>query len=236
MEACYDWERPTSAEEERFEVPRRSLWYMLRSYVLKRADVEKVFEWACRQNLWGRWMPESDEIYRVFLGEFHWAPAYLFHNKRYHGPPGWTRGDRGDMPAKILPTTNLYMREGNGYDCSVDDTIHIYLPCGWLADAMRLQWTGAEGRYFNEHGELVAFDPSVDQVGPGALLMNKDRLLEFLYNAGYDMFWTVLGEKDVIGGRDYPGEWKGRLIINGAFRFEDGQIRGTTTTTFEAPR
>ena len=236
MEAYYDWEQPTSPEEERFEVPRRSIWYMLKSYILKKDDTEVLFEWAAKQNLWGRWMPESHDLYRVFLGEFHWAPAYLYHNKPYYGQVGWTRGDHKDMPAEVLPTTNLYTHEGNGYDCSVDETMHIYLPCKWLVDLMQLHWNGAEGRYFNQEGQLLAMDPSVDDVGPGALLINKYRLLECLHQAGYDMFWTVLGEKDVVGGRDYPDEWKGRLIINGAFRFQDGKICGTTHTTFEAPK
>jgi hypothetical protein len=101
---------------------------------------------------------------------------------------------------------------------------------------MQLHWTGAESRHFNQQGQLIAMDPSVDHVGPGALLINKDRLLELLHQAGYDMFWTLLGEKDVVGGRDYPNKWKGRLIINGAFRFQNGKIRGTTGTTFEAPK
>jgi hypothetical protein len=236
MEAFYDWEQPTSPEEERFEVPRRRIWYMLRSYVVKRADMENAFEWSAKQNFWGRWMPESHDLYRIFLGEFHWAPAYLYHNRPYHGQPGWTRGDHNDLPVEVLPTANLYTHEGNVYDCSVDETLHIYLPCKWLADLMQLHWTGAEGRYFNQQGQLIAMDPSVYQVGPGALLINKDRLLECLHQAGYDMLWTVLGEKDVVGGRDYRREWKGRLIINGAFRFQDGQIRGTIGTTFEAPK
>ena len=209
---------------------------MLRSYIVKRADMENVFDWAAKQNLWGRWMPESHDLDHVFLGEFHWAPAYLYHNRPYYGQPGWTRGHHNEMPAEVLPTTNLYTHGGNSYDCSVDETIHVYLPCQWLADLMQLHWTAAEGRYFNQQGQLIAVDPSVDQVGPGALLINKDRLLESLHQAGYDMLWTMLGEKQVIGGRDYPRGWKGRLIINGAFRFQDGKIRGTTHTTFQAPK
>lgn len=236
MQSHYDWEQPISAEEERFEIPRRRIWYMLRSYIVKRTDLENVFRWAEKQNFMGRWMPESKEIYRVFLGEFHWAPAYVYHNTPYYGQPGWTRGHRNETPGEILPTSNLYMGEGNSLDCSIKDTIHIYVPCGWLADMMQLRWVGAEGRYINKAGDLIAFDPSVNEAGPGALLMNKDRLLEFLHQSGYDMIWTVLGEKDVVGGRDYPREWKGRLIINGEYRFQDGQIRGTTGTTFEAPK
>jgi hypothetical protein len=234
MEAAYDWEPPTSPEEERFEVPRRSIWYMLKSYIAKRGDVEAVLEWAAKQNFMGRWMPESHELYRVFLGEFHWAPAYLYHNRC--AQPGWTRGDRDVIPVEVAPTTNLYMREGNSYDCSVDETIHIYLPCGWIAEAMRLRWCGVDGRYFNQHGDLIAFDPSVEEVGPGALLMNKDRLLEFLQRAGYDILWTLLGEKDIVGGWDYPGGWKGRLIINGAFVLQNGSIRGNVSTLFESPK
>ena len=46
----------------------------------------------------------------------------------------------------------------------------------------------------------------MDEVGPSVLLMNKDRLLRFLNKNGYDQFWAVLGEKDVIGGGGYPGD------------------------------
>jgi hypothetical protein len=180
-------------------------------------------------------MPESHELYRVFLGEFHWAPAYAYHNKSYHGQTGWTRGDKNSIPAEVLPTSSLYLKEGTDYDCSIEDSIHIHLPCGWLADGMKLRWRGTEGRYFNKQGELIAFDPSVGQAGPAALLMNKDRLLEFLDAAGYALFWTLLGEKQMIGGRDFPREWKGRLTISGAYRLHDGVIKGTTTSTYEAP-
>ena len=77
---------------------------------------------------------------------------------------------------------------------------------------MRLRWAGTEGRYFNQAGELIALVPSVTEEGHGALLINKDRLLEFFDQAGYTIIWTALGEKDVVGGRDYPDNWKGRLI------------------------
>ncbi|HXH48490.1 MAG TPA: AVAST type 2 anti-phage system protein Avs2 [Terriglobia bacterium] len=236
MEAYYNWEQPTPPEEERFEVPRRSIWYMLRTYIVKRTDTRKVFNWASRRDFWGRWMPESKELYRVFLGEFHWAPAYKYFNTPYHGQSWRARGEGCVIPAEILPTASFYVEGGSGYDCSIDEGIYIHVPCRWLAEGMKMCWKGVDGSYFGENGDLLAFDPSVNEVGPGALLINKDRLLAFLRDEGYDMFWTVLGEKDLIGGRDYPGSWKGRLIVNGAFRIKHNSVKGALRTRFDGPR
>ena len=118
MQAFYDWEQPTSPEEERFDVPRRRIWYMLRSYVVKRADMENAFEWSGRQNFWGRWMPESHYLDRIFLG--------FSLGSRVFTTIGPITGSRRDLRLQRLASRcpfhrNRYTHEGNGYDCSVDD-------------------------------------------------------------------------------------------------------------------
>ena len=84
------------------------------------------------------------------------------------------------MPAKVLVSTEQYSQEHNSYDCSIDDAINIDLPAKWLADHMGLQWNGIEGHFFNQDGKLIAYDPSVRSIGPGALLMNRDAFTEIL--------------------------------------------------------
>lgn len=56
-----------------------------------------------------------------------------------------------------------------------------------------------------------------------------------LHQNGYDIFWTLVGEKDIVGGLDYPREWKGRLEINAALRVANNRIEGRVNTKFESP-
>jgi hypothetical protein len=232
MEAYYRYEQPTPIEEDRFELPRRDIYYMIKSYIVKKSDIGKLFDWATNQNFMGRWMPEAHSLYRVMLGEFYWSPAFLYHDIPYYSHDGWNEGTREKLPKKVLVSADQYTHESNSYDCSIDETINIDLPAKWLTDQMGLRWNGVEGHYFDHTGKLIAFDPSVRSVGPGALLINRDALLEFLNQNGYEILWTVLGEKNFIGGGLSVGNWKGRLEINGAYRIYKNRIKGKINTKY----
>lgn len=234
METFYNWEQPVPPGEERYEVPRRQIWYMIKSYIVRKSDMEELFDWAKKQNFEGRWMPESDELYNVFLGEFFWAPAFEYHNIPYYYHSGWTRGHDKPIPKELLVSTDQYMQEGNVFDCSIDETVHIFLPTKWIADNMMLEWDGAEGQYFDEKNNLIAFDPSVRTSGPGALVINRDAFLKFLNDSGHDILWTILGEKNIIGGDMAHKEWKGRLGLSGAYRIRDNRIEGVVKTAFRS--
>ncbi|MCD6239204.1 MAG: ATP-binding protein [Thermotogae bacterium] len=232
LEAFYRWQQPTPPGEERFEIPRRDIWYMLKSYIVKKSDMDELFDWAKKQNFMGRWMPESHETTRVFLGEFFWAPAFEYHNVPYYHHDGWTRGGENQIPKQVLVSTDQYMQEYSGYDRSIDETIHIYLPVKWLADSMGLCWNGVEGHFYDNKGNLIAFDPSVRTPGPGALLINRGAFLQFLNDRGYDILWTILGEKNIIGGRMSPDDWKGRLELIGTYRIHQHNIEGGSKAKF----
>jgi hypothetical protein len=234
LEAFYNWEQPTPPGEDRFEIPRREIWYMIKSYIVKKSNMEELFDWAKRQDFSGRWMPESDELYNVFFGEFFWAPAFEYHNIPYYYHDGWTLGHDNRIPKKVLVSTDQYMQERGGYDCSINETINVHLPSKWIADKMALRWNGVEGHFFNEKGDLIAFDPSVRTRGPAALLMNQYQFLTFLNENGYDILWTILGEKNMIGGGMSHKEWKGRLELSGAFRIRENRLEGAIKTRFRS--
>jgi hypothetical protein len=234
MEAYYQWEQPTATGEDRFEIQRREFWYMLNSYIVRKSDVDELFEWAKKRDFMGRWMPESHETTRVFLGEFFWAPAFKYHNIPYYNHVGWTRGQSKRVPKEVLVSTDQYMHEYSGYDCSISKTINIYLLAKWVADNMGLRWNGVEGHFFNDKGDLIAFDPSIETSGPGALLIKRDAFRKFLNDNGYDVLWTILGEKNLIGGHLSHENWKGRLELSGAYRIRENRIEGAINTRFHS--
>lgn len=230
LRASFNWEQPTPPEEERFEIPRREIWCTIRSYIVKKSDIEELFKWAKKQDSMD-WMPESHDLHGVFLGEFFWSPAYEYHSFEYSGYKEWTRGDNECIPKEVLITAEEYSWGHEDYDCSLDEGIGIYLPARWLVHHLGLRWNGVEGKFFDEDGNLIAFDPSVRAPGPGALLINRNTFLKFLNNNGYDILWTIVGEKNIIGemARD---EWKGRLKLSGAYRIHDGKLFGKVNKKF----
>ena len=132
------------------------------------------------------------------------------------------------MPVYVA--TEGYMKEGGVIDCSVDEGYTIHLPAKLILDGMALDWRGTEGHFFNAKGTLVAFDPSVRQAGPGALLIRKDQFIQFLHDNDYEVLWTVLGEKNDYRGS--PQQWKGRLEISGAYKLINRTVKGSLNTTF----
>lgn len=219
LENHSSWDEPVQMGED--DLPKRQIWYMLKSYLVHKEDIDCIYDWAVQQNFMGRWMPESHGLSQVFLGEFFWSPAFEYHNTSYFSHNGWTDGDDNKIPKKVLVTTDRYIQESFGFDCSVDESYNIYLPAQLLADQMKLRWNGVEG-FFEQAGRLIAFDPSVREVGPMACLINREALLEFLDQNGYDILWTFLGEKIILNGNPLHA----RLELSGALRLKEGHLEG----------
>lgn len=228
--ACfYDWEEPTPPDSERFDIPRRYVWYMVKSYLLKSEQEDSFCNWAERQQFMGRWMPESPEQQTgVFLGEFFWAPAFEF-DTPYYAQSGWTRGDDNRLPCEVLASADRYLQEHSSYDHSIEDTILIRLPAKWIADNMKLSWRGIDGCYFDPAGHLVAQDPAVRTPGPRALLVEKEFFSAFLAAEGYRLVWTLLGEKGIRSRWTGSGTWPGRMELSGYLREKDGRPDGVAT-------
>jgi hypothetical protein len=166
-------------------------------------------------------LPDNgDHPARHFLGEVGSSPAWSDLSYEYHGFPGWSKRsgyDAPDLPAPVLATSLDYFAEFNSSDCSLDDTVRITLPTPWLVEQLQLRPGAREGEYLDARGAIAAFDPSVHERGPHALLLRAD-VLGTLHDAGYDLVWTVRGElragtwSDVsdyahAGARDLAGGW-----------------------------
>jgi hypothetical protein len=231
LECNYNWEEPTPPEIEKYDVPRRDIWYMLKSYLVREEDECTFFNWAKHQHFMGRWMPESHETSKIFLGEFFWSPAFEYFDTPYYCHDGWTQG-RDGQPCPILVTSDQYFNERAGYDCSIDETISFYLPAKWIADEMDLSWLGVDGCYYSNSGELAAQDPSVCTPGPRALLMNKELFMSYLAEKGYSLVWTILSEKDDIGGGMRDTDWPGRMELSGTLVLKNGRPKGLATAYF----
>jgi hypothetical protein len=222
------WEQPRPAEEERYEMPTRRIWFKFRAFLVKKADRKSVMDWGKQHDFRGERFVDVNGLTSVFLGELFDSPAFDFHNNSYYDREGWTRGFRSGLPTTILGLSDHYLWEisDHGYDCSLDDSISINLPCKWLVDALKLEPWGGEGVYRDKTGRTIAYDPSVKSPGRGSLLFRADAAFELLDSRGYSIIWLVIGEKDIIGGKRDEKEWKGRLEMLGIYALNEKSITG----------
>jgi hypothetical protein len=170
-------------------------------------------------------MPERGDIRHVFLGECFWAPAFR-ETIAETNSDDWSRGSFDRIPMAILPTTVDYVCESSGFDCSIDESLSIRLPVAAIANGMKLRWNGVEGQYIDQNDRVTAFDPSVFEAGPGALLMRPDALKKYLAENELELFWTLLGEKQLIGGHTAHLDNSGWLQVSGVYRLTSSGIVG----------
>jgi hypothetical protein len=235
LETYPEWQELTPISQEGEDLPRRWLWYQLRSFLVERTKAHRMFQWLSKQHFWGRWMPENPDFKNVFLGEFYWAPAVNRHTGVIKATNATdSRGPK--IPYSFILTSADYHARMNSFDCSVEDSFPIRMPGAWIIREMGLQGNRVEGEFVDSAGNLVAFDPAVSLSGPNALLIRKERLLTFLKEAKYEIMWFLLAGKQSLGGDFGAKEWLGELQISGAYRVVGDKILGGIRTKAIKPK
>lgn len=238
LEGFANWEEETPPELESYDLPTRNLFYLVKGYLVRKKDKEKVFNWAKKQNFIGRWMTESHEFRGVFLAEYPWAPAFLYFYVPYYSHHRWTDGSGPQrIPGKILVLDDQYMSSGSSTDCSTNNPIRVKLPAKFLIDEMKLVQKFSDGRFFDSHGNLVAFDPNVFNANTlNHVLIRKEIFCSFLTRKGYAILWTLLGEKNMLGGSYGGSNWIGRLELSGAYTLNNrNKLVGRIKSNFKSP-
>ncbi len=228
LETSCLWAQPRPVDAADHEIDGRRLAYWMKSYLVQKDHFEQVVRWARTRNLHRQRLPEVHYPTQAFLGEFSWARAVTSQTGLHNRRPGWTKGDaRSPIPHPILATDDTYFWEQSGYDCSIDDTFDIVLPCKELIEGLSIAWRGSEGRFYDATGTIIASDPSVREAGPGALVVAREPFLAFLERENLSIFWAVFGERQVIaprhGGMNYNE-------LSGVYVLRDGAIEGELTT------
>ncbi len=232
LEGFVKWEEKTPPEHKKYDIPVREVWYMIKSYIVKKNDANKFFEWAKEQDFMGRWMPESNSFYETFLGEYPNSVAFEDLRGDYNI---WTKLGRGskDLQIPVVVTDDSYLNEFT-LDCSHSGSVSVKLPCKWLVNKMKLHHKYLDGRFYDKQDNLTTITTSIfEESLPSALLIDKKALIDFLDKKGYTIFWTLLGEKQLIGGSHSRDDFVGRLEISGAYTInKKGDVIGESYNKF----
>ena len=196
LEAHPQWSTWDSdaTEDHRF----RRAWFQIRSYLIRIADMEKCWRWLRTANLYGRWMPEGPEFYEEYFGEYPWGVPYNTFPDRWYG-----RCHERETPVEVVATTCQLGSEWSR-DGFQEETIWTLAPARVFFDDGPL-WFDGRKCFVSSDRRPLFIDPSLDEPGSMAFLVDATHLQRFLTARGLAMLWTVLGESAILGDHSRGG-------------------------------
>lgn len=229
LEGYPSWSEPKKIGEEKWDQPHKELWCQIRSYLVKDDEYDTFRAWAVKQDFIGRRMPKSGDRHEIFSREYYWSPAQDYLIAEYHGGTEWTEvhdKDSGRYVAEVNVTVQGFVWEEE-FDKSKEQTIRFLKPSTVIYEGMDLKDSQREGEFIGNSQEIQCFAPNVHHDSKSYLIVRKRSFLKFLNENKLKIVWTVLGEKQIIGGRSFGIEHHGRLEISGAYYFENEELNGT---------
>jgi len=214
--------------EDLYSIPQKQFWFLIKSYLVADEQYDLLLKWLSEKNFMGRWMPESHARYELFNREYYWSPAFNFFKKEYYNGKEVSivcdRENDRDI-GEVIVSTESYLWNAQ-YDFSKEEALKLLKPCSKLVNGLNLNYRSNESYMYSESGELICFDGSEGNPNHSCLYFRKKALSDFLTTNGYKIFWTVLGEKNIIGGydRDNYGQWP---KASGIYEFINNEIIGS---------
>lgn len=232
LEGYPSWSEPKKIGEEKWDQPHKELWTQIRSYIVRNEEFDQFKDWAVKQDFMGRWMPESHDRYEMFSREFYWSPAQEYFMNEYYEGTEWIEVHNrklGEYVTKVNVTAQSFICSED-IDKSKEETISFLKPSKLIYEGMRLKYSKNEGEFLNPLDEVQCFATNVYHDSKSYLLVKKNPFLQFLQEKNLNVVWTVLGEKQIIGGRAFGNSYLGRLEISGAYYFDNDSIIGRLNT------
>lgn len=189
LEAYPSWDRRPPGSSS-LDAIYRSVWIHVRGYLVPSRNAKQAFDCLVGRNFYNNWMPQGETFIHGFAAEYPWATAYSSGYQDFSSPY--------KFPCVFLPVCNSIAAEWE-YDASLSRNIHINVPARQLFVPGDLWWNGTNG-FASPYGQTLFQDPSVTEKGPRSLLADADKLGACIDKRGYQLIWTLLGEKLVAGG------------------------------------
>lgn len=236
LDMCSDWSEPDPLDEKESNGPKKRLVYDLSSHIVHKEDLPKILGYLENSNLRGCGLSESKVRYEMFSREYYWASANDTFKSEYYGGNNWDnfydRRTTRKFICKVAKTAIEYLWE-NEHDHSKDESISFYKPSELVFRLLNLQYTDVEGILANAEREIICFDPSIKYDTPKCLLVRKKDFLDSLDTNNLNVFWSILGEKQVFGFSIEPGEWTGRLNMSDLVYFDSGEFKSSSCYDIE---
>jgi hypothetical protein len=210
LQQYISWRQPKNLGEDKYFSANKRFRIDLQAYLVKKKDKKKIMTYLSDKNLINHSMPQNRESYsRLINREKFWSPAYFDEGEDYQ----WEFIRNTDYKVMTATTTAKGSMEHD--KSGANATYNI--PCQKLFEGMHLAYSANDGDFTNAQGELI-----VTNVNPDGILIQLNKLEEFLVQNNMEIFWTVVGEKiSDLGNHNYDFG-----VPCGIFTLEKGEIKG----------
>ncbi len=185
------WTQVLPPEIAAMRPPNLNVWMQIRGYLVRTEDAAVLQTWAegvtkQGQGWDGRWMPENAEVHSRLLAAHPQSPDWEWADGKAE-----QRGDRG-IPTDLFQPAAWYGGTGTDREAAGTREPTGFVPSRMLFDLLRLR-SGRDFRWEDETG-LAVLDPAAGMREGSTLLLRRDLAVR-LVDVGYNLFWTVLSNK-----------------------------------------
>lgn len=172
----------------------RDAFFLQFAWLTPAGDGKKLHDVLVERGLNGRWMPDVSQPYTQYLGEQRWAPIVQTSS---------AQRDEQDQPELLQalglscrPAVEQYLWEGNILDCSIDESVDLYVPTNeLLGEAQRASFSS---EWRTETG-LVVKAVRIDGHHSQTVLVADRRWIENrLHALQADLVIATLSEKHAL--------------------------------------
>jgi hypothetical protein len=136
--------------------------------------------------------------------------------------------DTNKVITSVIIPTEEYIWEKD-VDSSIDESLGFIIPSKFLFENLQMNYGDEEGEYFDTNKNMICFNPSVKYNTKPYLLIKEEPLLKFLQENELEIFWTILGEKQLLGGNIRT--FHGRIDFSGVYYLKnDGTVESSMKT------
>jgi hypothetical protein len=224
-------EVPPEDEEIKWDIPRREVYYIIDSFIVKTSNLSKISTWGSTQNFFGRWMPEGMTYRDFYIREYPHSIIFKKETILWEDFNDFAESsNRSDkkLPVSVAITNSEIATTMGSHDKTFEENLTLNVPSKWLLNKLKTKQILNDGVFVTKEGEVVFKDLYLDGKQPGALIANKDYLLKWLNSNGYSIVWTILGEKrNLYGMARRPKDSPTPIILSGFYYLNsEGIITG----------
>ncbi|KQZ02014.1 hypothetical protein ASD45_14975 [Pseudolabrys sp. Root1462] len=208
-------------------VLERTAWFRLQCVIVKAEDRDKLIKL-----LLGKLVTDEHDLpyfslpWTSFVGEYPWHP--LFEEAE--------RSSLFTLPPTAKPVMASYRVETGGYDYSIEESFSLDLPSPELIKGLDLHLSnGRKLSYEDTSGTVRFFDPSVEEEGPSAALVDAEAFDAYLKREGMAAVWAIGGMKSVHAGSRNREGWGGERLYSTLLWREKGSFERGDHTEYRRP-
>lgn len=220
----YSWTEEKKLGEKQYQNPQKDLRIQFNSYIVKKESYSATINKLKDKGFIGGSLPEPNENYNVYNKEYYWSDAYHFYKNSYYCGADWTNIDNhGQVDVKnveVLLPASRYITERKGDSIKGENLSSWYKPCMDLFEAIGMRYGKENSVLYDSNGEIICFDSSELLNEDIGFFINKELFYKYLEERNYKIFWTIIGEKWVIGVGDTDREKYRQPRISGMFTFD----------------